>query len=173
MKRVMMHTTSCIYTNIPNTHTHEHQHSHRLKPSTRSHSLGLKGRGEHGQSWHELLVCVRVCVWGSVPRFIFAVCGLVSLVVYHLNPAGRLRKYRYRGFGCGFVTFCLFNHDSSDVPSSKLLHCKGSNLSMTICTIYTHSEYCWLLDCAPLPKPFMFKCLICVLYSVHDNSKQY
>ncbi len=136
MKRVMMYTTSCIYT--PNTHTHTHTHthtnqhqpSHRLGPSTRSHSLGLRGRGEHGQSWHELLVCVCmfVCVhvWGSVPRCIFA----VSLVVYHLNPAGCLRQYRDGGFGFGFNTFCLFNRDSSDVPSSKLLCCKGANLSI-------------------------------------------
>lgn len=43
-------------------HTHKHQHSHRLRPSTRSHSLGLRGRGEHGQSWHELFVCVCACV---------------------------------------------------------------------------------------------------------------
>lgn len=54
MKRVMMHTTSCIYTH----QAHKYHHSHRLGPSTWSHSLGLRGRGEHGQSWQELLVCV-------------------------------------------------------------------------------------------------------------------
>lgn len=57
MRRVMTHTTSCIQT--PN--THKHRHSHRLGPSTRSHSLGLRGLREHGQSWHKLCVCVWVC----------------------------------------------------------------------------------------------------------------
>lgn len=61
MKRVMMHTTSCIYTH----QAHKYHHSHRLGPSTWSHSLGLRGRGEHGQSWQELLVCVCACVWGG------------------------------------------------------------------------------------------------------------
>lgn len=47
------HYTSCIY---------PHQtHPHRLGPSTRSPSLGLRGRGEHGQSWHRLLMCVYIC----------------------------------------------------------------------------------------------------------------
>lgn len=85
-------------------------------------------------------LCVCVHVWGNVPRFIFAVRGLVSLVVYHVNPAGRLRQSRDGGFGFGFNTFCLFNHDSSDVPSSKLLCCKRANLSVWPYVQYT----CWL-----------------------------
>lgn len=121
-------------------HTHKRWHSHRLGPSTQSHSLGLRGHGEHGKSWHKLLslcVCVCVHVWGSVPGFIFAVRGLFSLVVHHLKPAGRLWHYRDWGFGFGFNTFCLFNHNLSDVPSSKLLCCKEANLSVWPYVRYT------------------------------------
>lgn len=134
--------------------THEHHHSHRLGPSTWSHSLGLRGRGERGQSWQVWCVCVYVqlCDGGSVPRFILAVCGLVSLVNYHLNPVGCTAKTEMESlvvdspwFTCAII---------------KSVALKAANVSLWP---YAHVHlYCWPMDGVPLPTVFMFTCLFSV-----------
>lgn len=114
----LWHTPPAVYT--PQTHTQ----------AGAFHPISLIRSRRPWGARPKLARAGRVCVnvWGSVPRFIFAVRGLPSLVADRLKPAGRLWLYRDGGFGSEFNTFGLLKHNSSDVPSSKLLRCKEAKL---------------------------------------------
>lgn len=133
--------------------THEDHHSHRLGPSTWSHSLGLRGRGERGQSWQVWCVCVCAVVrWGQ--------CAKVYISSLWTCLSGKLPSESSWLYGKTEMESLVVDSPWFTCAIIKSVALKEANVSLWP---YAHVHlYCWPMDGVPLPTVFMFTCLFSV-----------
>lgn len=166
MKRVMMHTTSCIDTPSP-----------QIPSFTQTgafHLISLIRSQRPWGAWPKLARAASLCVWVCVEGGQCAkayICSLWTclsrLPSESIWPFTAIQRQRL---------WLWIQHILSISPRFrcaiiKAVMLKGSkSVNVSICTVYMYAEYCWLLDGVPLPNALMFQCLICVLFTVHNNS---